>query len=134
MRLFLSIVQKVVNTWVGYGSVFILFLIGNDLISDANFDLLGIENERYGLKETFHLLKDKFCRREETCDESTQESIINVDNQQKELAVHLLDAQSTGQSKGNQSQDPRELWRDCFQRIPALDTNSDVDTEYTSEI
>lgn len=106
---------KVVNSWTGYVSVFLLFLIGNDLVSDVN--LLGIENRKYGMVETFHIIKEKFCNGEIFNDETSDNLIGNVEHEQKVLGAHLLNNATTGYvSVGSHSQNSRDAWKDAFQR------------------
>lgn len=127
---------KVINSWIGYICVFVLFLIGNNLVSDANVDLLGIENKKYGIKETFHIMKETFCKGEVFADERSEELIVDQEYQQKALAVHLLNKGTTGYvSVGSHSQTSRDAWKSCFHRSSEPDTiNIETSTGSTSEV
>ena len=118
-----------VNSWIGYVSVFVLFLIGNDIVSDANVELLGIENKKYGINETIHVMKEMFCKGEIYSDEISEEMIINHEYQQKALAVHLLNNGTTGYvSVGEHSQTSRDAWKDCFHRSSSMEPDA-IDPE-----
>ena len=110
--------QRVINSWTGYICVFLLFIIGNDLMSDV--DLLGMENRRYGISELYTKIKQRFCKRDIDADEIEDQS----DDDDLNEGVHSLTngTIATGYiSVGGHSQKSRDAWKDAFQ-APDVDS------------
>jgi len=116
----------VMNSWRGYISVFLLYIISNSYMNSNNFPrLLGIENKKYGIKETLYILRERFCtnERELLFDEGSDEIPYDIYEQDR----ITLGAYATGYvSLSSHSLNSVEAWKDAFDLI------SDNDMAYAS--